>query len=275
MSIAALNWAFELGITGARKSVLLALANHANDAGECWPSLERIALHAGVTDRGAQKALRDLEHLGLITTRPVPGRNSRYVLALGAATPERNSPTPERDSPLNGEALPNYVHPTPERGSLPPPNVVRIPPNHVRPNLQEPSIQPTENHQTHLGDCPDLLFADPQPIRKSSKTLPATDAIDAEFQEWWAAVPKRVDKADAAKLFRQARIKKHVSAEVLIGAMRRYAASYAPYGPDDPRILGRTRQVASRRKVGRRAPTIHICCSHPSRQARLAPGRDT
>jgi hypothetical protein len=229
MSFAALNWAFELAITGARKSVLLVLANHADDTGECWPSLQRIALHAGVTDRGAQKALRELEQLALVTTRLVPGRNSRYVLALGTVTPERNSP-------LVGEARPNHIHPTPERSSLPPPNVVPKPPNLVRPNLQEPSIQPTENHQTHPREQVDHLFEDPQPTRKSSKNIPAKENIEAEFRDWWVEVPKKVDKAEAAKLFRQARIKKHVSAEILINAMRRYAAPYAPRGSEDPKF---------------------------------------
>jgi hypothetical protein len=259
MSIAALNWAFEMAITGARKSVLLALANHANDAGECWPSLERIARHAGVTDRGAQKALRELEHLALVTTRPVPGRNSRYLLALGTVPPERSSP-------LSGEALPNYIHPTPEQGSLPPPIVVPKPPNHVRPNLHEPSLQPTENHQTHPHARPDLLFADLQPSRKSPKPLRATDAIEAEFQEWWAEVPKKVEKVEAAKLFRQVRTKKHISAGTLIDAMRRYAAPYAPRGSDDPKFsVGPAKWLRGERWADESLPNAPATRTRPSK----------
>jgi hypothetical protein len=102
----ALNWAFDVPLTGARKGVLIALANRANDAGECWPSLAGIALHAGTSERGAQKALRDLEQAGLIRTEQATGRKSRYTLAIGANTPERSSP-PDDKTP------PNDVHPPP------------------------------------------------------------------------------------------------------------------------------------------------------------------
>jgi hypothetical protein len=51
----ALRWALELPIVGAKKGVLVALADHADDAGTCFPSLTRIALFAGTTDRGAAR----------------------------------------------------------------------------------------------------------------------------------------------------------------------------------------------------------------------------
>ena len=140
MSNIALDWAFALPITGARKSVLVALANRANDATECWPSLAGIALHAGTTERGAQKALRELEQLGLIRTDRAPGKKSVYRLAVGA-------PTPERGSPHAGASPPNDVHPTPEPSSPPPPNVVPKPPNDVHPNPKKPKVQPKGNPQ--------------------------------------------------------------------------------------------------------------------------------
>jgi hypothetical protein len=55
-----------------------------------------------------------------------------------------------------------------------------------------------------------------------------------EFGRWWALVPKKVDKADAAKLFRQARTKKRVPFAVLLSAMSTYAQQFVPLGAKDP-----------------------------------------
>lgn len=41
--------------------VMLALADYANDAGECWPSIKSIAEKARMTERGVQRILRSLE----------------------------------------------------------------------------------------------------------------------------------------------------------------------------------------------------------------------
>ncbi len=41
MSVAATQWAWRQALKPAAKLVLLALADRANDAGECWPSVHR------------------------------------------------------------------------------------------------------------------------------------------------------------------------------------------------------------------------------------------
>jgi len=101
MSNRALNWAFELPIRGATKSILIALANHAAADGTCFPSMPRIALFAGLSDRGARKAIRELEELGLVSTVHATGHRSRYKLSLGAKTPERVPPPPRNHVPPN------------------------------------------------------------------------------------------------------------------------------------------------------------------------------
>jgi hypothetical protein len=52
MSSKAVGWAFEqyAGSPGA-KVVLMALADEANDKGECWPGQKRIAFKAEMSDR--------------------------------------------------------------------------------------------------------------------------------------------------------------------------------------------------------------------------------
>jgi hypothetical protein len=50
--------------------------------------------------------------------------------------------------------------------------------------------------------------------------------IDHHFAAFWSLVLKRVDKIEAQKLFRSACTKDHVQPEVIVEAMRAYAASF-------------------------------------------------
>lgn len=152
MSIAALNWAFSVPVEGPPKAVLVALANHANEACECWPNQERIALHSGFAARTVRKAIEVLKGLGLV----VEGK-SFYTLVVGA----------EIEKPARGAA----------RAARPKRHVVPIEPapraKPVAPraalieNHQEPSKEPPiQKRQTALilpmvggkgGDPPTLL----------------------------------------------------------------------------------------------------------------------
>lgn len=83
MSVDALRWAFHLPLHGAAKSVLLALADHADQDHSCWPSVARIALFAGVSDRGVLRAVKELQDRGVLAITRARGRRNRYVLAVG------------------------------------------------------------------------------------------------------------------------------------------------------------------------------------------------
>lgn len=121
MSIALMTCAWRLlGLTPTQKLVLLSLADNANDAGECYPSIAQIVQRTALSDRAVQKTIASLQSLGLLTRISRPGTSTLYMLTVpenGDVTPEPRSPqgrttfTPEPDSP------PNDVHPTPERGS--------------------------------------------------------------------------------------------------------------------------------------------------------------
>jgi hypothetical protein len=134
------------------KLVLLAIANHADDSGKAWPSVERLAEKCSLTSRSVTAQLAYLEEDGLLVADRHRGKSTVYHVV----TPERRSllppngfhSTPERLSPLNGvhpergSLLPlNGVHPTPERGSSLPLNDVPEPLNDVHPNHQEPSLE--------------------------------------------------------------------------------------------------------------------------------------
>lgn len=62
--VADLAWKQKLRST--TKFVLIALSDHANETGWCWPGKPLLAAKCGLTERSVQKALIELERLGLI-----------------------------------------------------------------------------------------------------------------------------------------------------------------------------------------------------------------
>ena len=67
MGIRAMTWAFDTPCpTPSAKLVLLKLADHANDEGECWPSQGRIATDCGLTRETVNRQIKLLTDLGLL-----------------------------------------------------------------------------------------------------------------------------------------------------------------------------------------------------------------
>lgn len=62
--------------------VLLALADFANDDGECWPAMDTIGQKARMSERNARRVLRKLEADGYVETVEGRGRNrgNKYVI---------------------------------------------------------------------------------------------------------------------------------------------------------------------------------------------------
>ena len=67
MSIEVLNWAWRQDVPSASaKLVLLAIADHANGDGYCWPSMKRIAGMTGLSVRQVSNHVTKLAELGLL-----------------------------------------------------------------------------------------------------------------------------------------------------------------------------------------------------------------
>ena len=81
MSIRAIAWATTVK-TGhySRKLVLLALADRFNEGEDAaWPSIAWIEASTELSRRTIQRALRDLEEMGLIVSCGKAGRDPRYA----------------------------------------------------------------------------------------------------------------------------------------------------------------------------------------------------
>lgn len=84
MSVKLMSLVWDLpDLTQSETLVLLALADHADESGECWPSVDRVAEKARIKRRAAQRVIGKLEDSGLIEvdrSRNGRGQTSRYTL---------------------------------------------------------------------------------------------------------------------------------------------------------------------------------------------------
>lgn len=67
-----------------QKLVLLALADNANDAGHCWPSIATLGMKCSLSERAVQYELRGLSKAGMLQVKGKGGRgiSNRYLLTL-------------------------------------------------------------------------------------------------------------------------------------------------------------------------------------------------
>ncbi len=78
------------GATSTKRLMMLALADHANDEGWCYPSVIGLATKCCITERNAQLILRELEASGELITEPGAGRGHKNLYwVLPPATQER------------------------------------------------------------------------------------------------------------------------------------------------------------------------------------------
>ncbi len=111
--------------------VLLALADFANDEGECWPSMVGVAQKSRMTERGAQKIVRRLEEDGWLQIDTGGGRGGKNRYRILAQNPELETPNSKQgiaDKPRTAEHKPRTgVQETPNGGSPEPSGTIKEP----------------------------------------------------------------------------------------------------------------------------------------------------
>lgn len=130
---------------GSDLLVLLALADQADDSGECWPSVRLIADRCRIDERTAQRRIRALEALGEVVVtrgggrakRGASVRSNRYriVVHKGGVSPPGESPPVASD---RGTAATQRVAPVPPLGVAPVP-----PESLIEPSLNQNPPTPT------------------------------------------------------------------------------------------------------------------------------------
>ena len=84
MSNEALSWAWGVPCAPTAKLVLVAIADRANAAGECFPSSRDIVERTGLAERTVRLSLRELERIGALRTDFRAGRSTIYVVSMDA-----------------------------------------------------------------------------------------------------------------------------------------------------------------------------------------------
>lgn len=157
MSIKVMSAVFELeGMSPTHKLILLCLADHADDAGRCYPSVSRLVKKSGLSERAVRKNVRELEAAGLLRIEENAGPKGCNVYHV----------TPAPRAPL---------HEMPPAPDAPPPCTTCTPT--PAPRAPEPSV--TINQ-------PSLLA---QPEADASATIDRS-----RFADFWAMVPRKIGK---------------------------------------------------------------------------------
>lgn len=176
MSIEALNWAFNLPLKKpTQKAVLVALANHADPyGGNCYPSIPRIQLYTGLSNKPIANAIKALEAAGLVSAIRSKGKKTKYQLNLEVVYEVHGL---KNDTSVRGTPLPVY-----------------------------------EVHDTRvLG------------THKPSLTTNITININAQFDDFWSAYPRKVGKRKALLEFERA-IKRCEFEQIMAGLSRQVQA---------------------------------------------------
>ena len=96
MSIEVYKRAWGAKVSGSHKLMLLALAEHANGDGVCWPGYPKLADMIGTTQRQAMRVIDKLEQDGLIRKWENRGRGHSNLYFIKVGLPEQEAVEIER-----------------------------------------------------------------------------------------------------------------------------------------------------------------------------------
>lgn len=176
MGIAARDWAWSLDLnTPSVKLVMLCLAEHANERGNCWPSVARVIEKTGLSRRSVSGAIASLKSLGHLKVEVRNYRN-RYTLALPKGGQCANSAPPmSKSCPSDEQNLPIY----------------------------EPSVEPKEEPSKTLGLTPK---SKPNPLQekegeeKEEKEMKVQEIVQ---KKEWQKLPKAKKESVTARVVKE------------------------------------------------------------------------
>lgn len=169
----------------ARKFVLIALADYANDSGICFPSVQAIAIRCSAGERTVQENLRALEADGYVERQFAKGRATTYRLTdprtwrtpASAAPPHVAHPWGADDD----NAPPQQPHPTPAAAA---------PLTTIEPK-QEQKTKAQQDDSRRGTRLPDGWRPSQSVIDWAKENYPGVGlrAIYDEFMDYWRGVP--------------------------------------------------------------------------------------
>ena len=178
MSVRAMAWAWEQAtMSSGERLVLLALADHAGDDGECWPQTPRLADKCALDKKTVQRHLIALDERGVIVKmyrrKRSDGRLAGWQYRLALDDSEGTPVYPREGTPMS-----------PPEGT----------PTSPREGTPVYSLEPSRNHQL-------------EPSRE-----PSGDGFDA----WWQDYPRKTSKPTAVKAWKKLTAADRVAATELL-----------------------------------------------------------
>ena len=85
MSIQLMSAVYPIHMPSNHKFVLLMLCDHANPAGVCWPSLERLASHTSLCKRSVQNSIKYLvenNYIEITSAGNGRGKSTHYQISI-------------------------------------------------------------------------------------------------------------------------------------------------------------------------------------------------
>ncbi len=167
--------------TGSALLMLLAIADHANDDGVCWPAVETLAAKARVKSRQAQNLIAYLEESGELTVQRGRGRKntSIYVVTIG----EKGAIQRVIDRAEKVQSSAEKVQSSAEKvQSSALKGAIAIAPEPSEPSI-EPSLEPLERAAAlppapPIAPPPPVVLAEPQTATAPEPTVAA--ALDGD-----------------------------------------------------------------------------------------------
>lgn len=186
MSIRFITAAWALEVSSTQKLVLVCLADHADDAGGCWPSIQRICTRTGLGKTAVIEAIGVLEQAGYVNANRSNGRHTTYQLLLQVAS------KPVRQADRYASRTGSRRGMAPVREAIEPDRQAVEPGRQADTNRQEPSLnRPKEQAEKKRKGFP--LPMDWQPTEedvafaREHNVDPQVEA--AKFRDYWHAIP--------------------------------------------------------------------------------------
>lgn len=190
--------------------VLLAIADQARDDGtDAWPSIARLAVKVGVSERTVQRSIRKLAELGELAITEGGGRHrpNTYRVVMETMTDCHGN---------GGELKPETVTDCHPNEAVNSDNEVTVSdPERVT------SVQERVTNTTGKGDTVVTrnVLNHPEPSIKETPIAPSDHPGD-DFDAFWATYPRRVGKPKALAAYTKATGR--ASPSVILDGARRY-----------------------------------------------------
>lgn len=197
MSIKAMNWAWEQRLPPNSKLILMALADAADEVGQCWPRVRIIAEKCCTSERTVQRVLKELETAGFLHIERnyrKDGSQSSNVYSLSLASP------PDKLSPPGDKATSPHEPPTRtiNKSSLQlPAKVIHTPPPSPVPGEAEKGacgalVWPSRLNERERSAIASMVNGldvnDAQMLLDELAGVMATQSIKTSPERWFRAV---------------------------------------------------------------------------------------